>query len=87
MPLKSILGPVKTLSFLSKCANFCNPNLVNVYLCMHHILKKEHFTFRPQHKHSGTFANYERRTLLPQKSENVQPHSSNTIENATSHDS
>ena len=38
-----------------------------------------------QYKHSGTFAsrNYEHWTFLPQKSENVQPHSSNFIENAT----
>ena len=36
-------------------------------------------------KHSGTFAsrNYEDWTFLLQKSENVRPHSSNSIENAT----
>ena len=39
-------------------------------------LNEEHFTFHLQYKHSGTFAD-------PNKSENVWPHSSNSVENAT----
>ena len=49
-------------------------------------LNKKHFTFHLQYKHFGMFANckYEEQwTFLPQKSENVWPHSSNSIENAT----
>ena len=44
----------------------------------------DHFTFRLQYKHSGTFANrkYDEQSYN-QKSENVWPHSSNSIENAT----
>ena len=38
-------------------------------------LNKEHFTFHPQYKRSGMFANH--------KYENVRPHSSNCIKNAT----
>ena len=47
-------------------------------------LNKEHFTFHLQFKHSGTFANrkYEELSYL-KKSENMRPHSSNSIENAT----
>ena len=61
------------------------------------MLNKEHFTFYLQYKHSGTFSNCKHvemeklfecrgpRTqhVLPQKSENVLPHFSNSIENAT----
>ena len=45
-------------------------------------MNKEHLTLHIQYKHTGTFANrkYEE---LPQKSENVRPHSSNSIEKAT----
>ena len=49
-------------------------------------LNKEHFTFHLQYKHSGMFANckyVEQLTILPQNSENVWPHSSNSNENAT----
>ena len=46
-------------------------------------LNEEHFTFHLQ-KHSGTFANRKYEELsYPQKSENVRPHSSNSLENAT----
>ena len=48
-------------------------------------LNGEHFTFHLQYKYSGTFPNrkYQWTTFLPQKSDNVRPHSSNSIENAT----
>ena len=47
-------------------------------------LNEEHFTFHLQYKHSGTFANRKYEELsYPQKSENVRPHSSNSIESAT----
>ena len=48
-------------------------------------MNEEYVTFRLQYKRSGTFANrkYEDWTFLPQKSENVRAHSSNSIENAT----
>ena len=49
-------------------------------------LHEEHFTFHLQYKHSGTFANrkYEDWTVLPQKSENVRPHySQSSRANAT----
>ena len=47
-------------------------------------LNEEHFTFHLQYKNSGTFATrkYEEQSY-PRKSENVRPHSSNAIENAT----
>ena len=47
-------------------------------------LNEAHITFHLQYKHSGTFANhkYEELSYAP-KSENVRPHSSNSIENAT----
>ena len=47
-------------------------------------LNEEHFTFHLQYKRSGTFSNrkYEELSYL-QKSENVQPHSNDSIENAT----
>ena len=41
------------------------------------LLNEEHFTFQLQYKHSGTFANLK---SYPQKSENVRPHSGNSIE-------
>ena len=45
------------------------------------LLNEEHFTFQLQYKHSGTFANLK---SYPQKSENVRPHSGNSIETVTS---
>ena len=67
--------------------NFHDPNLVTSYhfiLCIYLILNEEHFTFHLQYKHSGTFANRKYEELsYPKKSENVRPHSSNSIENAT----
>ena len=43
-----------------------------------------YFTFHLRHKHSGAFANRKYEELsYPQKSENVRPHASNSIENAT----
>ena len=46
-------------------------------------LNEEHVTFHLQYKRSGTFADRKYEELsYPQKSENVQPHSSNSIENA-----
>ena len=64
--------------------NFRDPSLVTFYLCISLILNEEHFTFHLQYKHSGMFANrkYEEQ-FYPQKSGNVRPHSSNSIENAT----
>ena len=63
--------------------NFRDPNLVTFSLCIYLILNEEHFTFHLQYKHSGTFANRKFEELLyPKKSENVRPHSSNSIENA-----
>ena len=45
---------------------------------------EEHFIFHLQYKHSGTFANCKYEELsYPKKSENVRPHSRNSIENAT----
>ena len=47
-------------------------------------MNEEHFTFHLQYKHSGTFSNRKYEELsYPKKSENVRPHSSNSIENAT----
>ena len=47
-------------------------------------LKEEHFTFRLQYKHSVAFANCKYEELsYPKKFENVRPHFSNSIENAT----
>ena len=47
-------------------------------------LNEEHFTFHLQHKHSGMFANRKYEELsYPQKSENVRPHFTNCIKNAT----
>ena len=69
--LRPIIDPIK-VTFGQMC-NFPDLNLVTLYLCIH--LQYEHF---------GTFANHKIwRTVLPQKSENVRPHSSNPIENVT----
>ena len=47
-------------------------------------MNEEYFTFHLQYKHSGTFANRKCEELsLPPKSENMRPHSSDSIENAT----
>ena len=47
-------------------------------------MNEEYFTFHLQYKHSGTFANRKYEELpYPKKFENVLPHSSNSIENAT----
>ena len=64
--------------------NFRHPNLGTFCSCIYLILNEEHFTFHIQYKHSGTFANrkYEELSYL-KKSENVRPHSRNSIENAT----
>ena len=45
---------------------------------------KNTLLFHPQYKHSATFANRKYEELsYAKKSENVRPHSSNSIENAT----
>ena len=45
-------------------------------------LKEQLFTFHKQYKHPGTFANRKYEELsYPQKSGNVRPHSSNSVEN------
>ena len=64
--------------------NFHDLNLVTFYLCIYLILNEEYFAFHTQYKHSGMFANpnYEELSYTP-KTENVLPHSSNSIKNAT----
>ena len=66
--------------------SFRHPNLVIFYFYeLTHFLKlnKEHFNLL-QYKHSGTFPNRKYKELsYPKKSENVRPHSSNSVENAT----
>ena len=71
--------------------NFRDSNLVSHFLFLRidpfFRLNEEHFTFRLQYKHSGTFANrqYEELSQVTpiKKSENVRPHSHNSSENAT----
>ena len=67
--------------------NFRDTNLVTFYFLWidpFFKLNKEHFTFHLQYKQSGMFASCKYEELsYPQKSENVRPHSSNSIENAT----
>ena len=64
--------------------NFRDSALVTFYLCIYLILNEEHFTFHLQYKHSGTFPDRKYGELsYSKKSENVRPHSSNSIENAT----
>ena len=47
-------------------------------------MNEEHFTFHLQYKSSGMFANRKYEELsYPQKTENVRPHSSNSVENET----
>ena len=55
-----------------------------LFLCINPFFKwnEEHFIFHLQYKHSNTFANREELSY-PKISENLQPHSSNSIENAT----
>ena len=78
--------PIMVFSARQIC-NFRDPNLVTFYFLWidpFFRLNEEHFTFNLQYKHSGTFANRKYQELsCPKKSENVPPHSSNSIENAT----
>ena len=80
-----IIYPI--LVTFGQICNFRDLNLVTFYfyeLTHFFRLNEEHFTFHLQCKHSGTFANRKYEELsYPQKSENVRPHSSNSIENAT----
>ena len=47
-------------------------------------MNEEHFTFHLQYKRTGIFANRKYEELsYPQKTENVRPHSSNSVENET----
>ena len=47
-------------------------------------MNEQHFTFHLQYRHSDPFANRKYEELYhPKKSENVRPHSNNSIENAT----
>ena len=87
--LKSILWPIidPTWVTFGQICNFRDPNLVTFYFFPvdpFFRLKEEHFTFHLPYKHSDIFADrkYEEQSY-PQKSENVRPHSSNSIENAT----
>ena len=68
-------------------SNFQDPNLVTFFFLWiepFFFLNEKHFTFHLQYKHSGTFANRKcEEPSYPQKSLNVWPHSSNSIENAT----
>ena len=75
-------GPI--LVTFGQICNFRDPNLVTFYfyeLTDFFRLNEGSFTFHLQYKHSGTFANrkYEEMSY-PKKSENVRPHSSNSIE-------
>ena len=68
--------------------SFVTSPLLSIYLFMYLqylIMNEEYFTFHLQYKHSGTFANRKSEELfLPQKSENVRPHySQSRRENAT----
>ena len=78
---RSHLGHFRAIS------NFRDPKLVTFYFYeLTHFFKlnEEHFTFHLQYKHSGTFANRKYKELShSKKSENVRPHSSYSIENAT----
>ena len=69
--------------------NFCDPNLVAFYfyeLTHFFRLNEEHFTFHLQYKYYGAFANrkYEELSYTVNWFENVQPHSSNSIETSQS---
>ena len=55
-----------------------------LFLWIDPFLHGEHFPFLLQYKHSDAFANRKYEELsYPKKSENVRPHSSSSIENAT----
>ena len=85
-PLQSILCPIidRILVTFGQICNFRDPNLVTFYLCIYLMLKEERFTFHLQCKLSGTFANRKCEELsYPPQKRNVRPHSSNSIENAT----
>ena len=62
---------------------FSRSQLSHFLICIYLILNREHLTFHLQYKHSGMFAKRKSWTVLPQKSANVQPHSTNAIENVT----
>ena len=72
---------------LEQICHFYDPNLVTFYFYeLTHFLNwiKNTLVFTYTDKHSGTFANRKCEELsYPPKSENVWPHSSNSIENAT----
>ena len=88
-PLQSILWLIidPILITFGQICKFCDPNLATFYfyeLTHVFILNEGHLTFQLHYKHSGTFANCKHEELsYPKKSEKVQPHSSNSIENAT----
>ena len=60
-PLQSILWPiVYPIVTFGQICNFCDPSLVTFYfyeLTHSFRLNEKQFTFHPQYKHSGTFAN------------------------------
>ena len=63
--------------------NLSDPNLVTFYT-IYPILNEEHVTFHIQYKHPGKFANRQYGELsYPKYQKNVQPLSSNAIENTT----
>ena len=67
-------------NYRPQICNFRDPNLVTFYLCFYLILNEEYFTLHTQYKYFGTFANPKYEELSnPPKTENVQPHSSNSI--------
>ena len=80
-----IIYPI--LVTFGEICNFRDPNLVTFYfyeLAHFFRLNEELFTFHLQYKHSGTFANRKcKEPSYPEISENVRPHPSNSIENAT----
>ena len=89
-PLQSILCPIidPILVTFGQICNFRDSNLVTFYLCIYLMLNEERFTFHLQYKLSGTFANRKcvNNCLTPPpppQKRNVRPHSSNSIENAT----
>ena len=74
-------------SLLGKYVIFAIPTQSLSIICIHLIdpLNRSvtHFHLHLQYRHSATFANCKYEELsYPQKSENVRPHSSNSIENA-----
>ena len=74
---------IDPITFKQIC-NFRDPNSVTFYLCISLVLNEEHFTLHLQCKHSGTFANRKYGELpSPKGSENVRPHCTNSVDNAT----